>query len=172
MLSAVSHNAGTSFQRCWEEKIPTGVEKTYGGNIPTESAPRAPQSQPCPEPQGWTRTRSAATSPHPCWEGHRGEAEGKRGTAERLCAQGPGPCCRRILGGRISVFAQLRTALPFPPIGELREHQVQRQGHQPAAFPTALTRSGQGHGAMMAGLAQWESWRARAQGKMRQLCYC
>lgn len=37
------------------------------------------------------------------------------------------------------MFAQLRTALPFPPIGE---HQVQQQGHQPAAFPTHLTPSG------------------------------
>lgn len=78
----------------------------------------APQNQPCPA----------------LWDGHHG------GTHRVSALWGPEPCCRSILKGRISVFAQLRTALPFPSIGE---HQVQQQGHQPAAFPTHLTPSRQ-----------------------------
>lgn len=63
-----------------------------------------------------------------------------------LCAQEPGLCCP---GGssesRMSVFSQLRTALPFPSLAQLcREHQVQQQGHRPTAFPMRLTPAGWG----------------------------
>lgn len=84
---------------------------------------------------------------------------GRQGTAEGLCVWGPGPCCPGGPSeGRISVFSQLRTALPFPSLAQLlRQHQVQEQGHRQTAFPTGLTPAGQGQRGRKASLSQWES---------------
>lgn len=129
-----------------------------------------PRSWQCPGPQELCRAQFP-----PCLAGGSGPTQwppqpcpcrkvmflgwGRQGTAEGLCVWGPGPCCPGGPSeGRISVFSQLQTALPFPSLAQLRrEHQVQRQGHGPPAFPTRLTPAGQGWSGRKASLSWRES---------------
>lgn len=178
-LSVMLHNADPSFQRLWEEKPQT----LCGGNIPVESGrgntstwhpasygsipapilamPRtsgAVQGTIPPLPGRGIGTHSVATPALSLQESDvpgLGQAGHSRGSL-RLGAGAVLP--RRTSEGRISVFSQLQTALPFPSLAQLRrEHQVQRQGHRPPAFPTRLTPAGQGWSGRKASLSWWES---------------
>lgn len=140
------------------ENTDRGRKKTLGEISPWSQHPghpRASHSQNAKVGQG-----PAQRPPLPIPTGRATEEKQREKEAQQRVSVLRGQACaaRGSSEGRIIVFAQLRTALPFPPIGDLREHQVQLQGHQPAALPATLTPSGQGLGTTRAGLAQWESW--------------
>lgn len=79
MLSAASHNAGTSFQRCWEEKTPTGVEKKLWGKYPHEVSTQGTPEPAMPRMPRWVRDLlSGHLSPSPLG-GPLRRSRGKKG---------------------------------------------------------------------------------------------